>query len=203
MNDDKIDITDNLQQKEYIEKEKAFYSAMVSAWINTRIERDKQLLTLSVTAIGVLVTLLRTIGVSNFTQLLLFSFALLSFLITVISIIYILDRNALHIEKILNENQTQDGILMIVDKIAGFSFSIGIILVVIIGINSAILNLSEKKTSMSQEQHLNKQHQQREEKHSMAGVSKLRPQPPKAPEQPCKPPEKPTQNQGSQNSSGK
>jgi hypothetical protein len=176
---------------------------MVSAWINTRIERDKQLLTLSVTAIGVLVTLLRTIGVSNFTQLLLFSFALLSFLITVISIIYILDRNALHIEKILNENQTQDGILMIVDKIAGFSFSIGIILVVIIGINSAILNLSEKKTSMSQEQHLNKQHQQQGEKHSMAGVSKLRPQPPKAPEQPCKPPEKPTQNQGSQNSSGK
>jgi flagellar biosynthesis component FlhA len=31
MNDEKIDNTENLQQKEYIEKEKAFYSAMVSA----------------------------------------------------------------------------------------------------------------------------------------------------------------------------
>lgn len=198
MNDEKIDITDNLQQKEYIEKEKAFYSAMVSAWINTRIERDKQLLTLSVTAIGVLVTLLRTISVSNFTQLILFSCTLLSFLITVISIIYILDRNALHIEKILSENQTQDEILIVLDKIAGFSFMIGIILVVIIGINSAAVNLSDKKVSMNQEQN-----QQREEKHNMNGVSKLRPQPPKTPAQPSQPPVTPTKNPEDQNSSDK
>lgn len=203
MNDEKIDNTENLQQKEYIEKEKAFYSAMVSAWINTRIEKDKQLLTLSVTAIGVLVTLLRTLGVSNFTQLLLFSFALLSFLITVISIICILDRNALHIEKILKENQTQDKWLEFLDKIAAISFVFGIILVVIIGISSTRLNLSEKQVTMSQEQHRNKQHQQWEEKHSMTGVSKLRPQPPKTPTQPSQPPVAPTKNPEAQNSSDK
>ncbi|WP_016951134.1 hypothetical protein [Anabaena sp. PCC 7108] len=124
-------------------------------------------------------------------------------MITVISIIYILDRNALHIEKILSENQTQDKILMLLDKIAELGFITGIILVVIIGINSATLNLSEKKTSMSQEQHLNKQHQQREEKHSMSGASQLRPQSPKPAAQPPKPPETPPKNPGSQNSSDK
>jgi hypothetical protein len=110
----------------------------------------------------------------------------------------VLDRNALHIEKILSENQTQDEILIVLDKIAGFSFMIGIILVVIIGINSAAVNLSDKKVSMNQEQN-----QQREEKHNMNGVSKLRPQPPKTPAQPSQPPVTPTKNPEDQNSSDK
>jgi hypothetical protein len=35
---------ESLNQDDYEAKEKMFYSAMISAWLNTKIERDKQLL---------------------------------------------------------------------------------------------------------------------------------------------------------------
>ncbi len=88
-------------KEDYKAKEKAFYSAMISAWLTTRLERDKQLLGLSVTAIGLLVTLLRTVGVSIPLQIILFGLALFAFLITVVLVIYILGENSTHIEKIL------------------------------------------------------------------------------------------------------
>ncbi|MGV2389941.1 MAG UNVERIFIED_CONTAM: hypothetical protein LVR29_21790 [Microcystis novacekii LVE1205-3] len=77
-------------KEDYEAKQKVFYSAMITAWLNTRLERDKQLLGLSVTAIGLLVTLLRTVGVSSLLQIILFGVALFAFLITVVSVIYIL-----------------------------------------------------------------------------------------------------------------
>jgi len=80
---------------------------MISAWLNTKLERDKQLLSLSTSAIGLLVTLLRTVGVSNFSQVLIFSAALIAFLFTVISVIWILGKNANHIEEMLNGSETE------------------------------------------------------------------------------------------------
>ena len=38
----------------------AFYSTLLSAWIQTKMERDKTLVTLSAAAIGLLVTILTT-----------------------------------------------------------------------------------------------------------------------------------------------
>jgi nucleoid-associated protein YejK len=64
-------------KEDYEAKQKAFYSAMIAAWLNTRLERDKQLLGLSVTAIGLLVTLLRTVGVSSLLQIILWLFSFL------------------------------------------------------------------------------------------------------------------------------
>ncbi|PKF49010.1 hypothetical protein AT251_22010 [Enterovibrio nigricans] len=47
------------------EKEVEFYAATVGAWLNTKFELDKSLLTLSTGAIGLLVTLLTTVGASS------------------------------------------------------------------------------------------------------------------------------------------
>jgi hypothetical protein len=156
-------------------KERLFYSAMLGAWLNTRLELDKQLLGLSVTAIGLLVTLLRTVGVSNFSQIVLFGFALFAFLTTVISVIYILRENSKHIEKLLNSSEAESQFLTVLDKIAGISFVMGMMLTVTIGIHSAVINLSEKGAIMSQEQPKNFSIQT----DSWNGVNKLRPQPPK------------------------
>ncbi|WP_071188582.1 hypothetical protein [Trichormus sp. NMC-1] len=183
---------ESLNKEEYEAKDRAFYSAMISAWLNTRIERDKQLLGLSSTAIGLLVTLLRTVGVSNLWQMALFGFALLFFLITVIAVICILDRNASHIEKMLVESETQDKGLEFLDKIAEISFIFGMILVVIIGISSAKINLNEKKVSMNLERQLNKQYHIHVGEKSWNGLEKLRPQPPKEPQTPPPNPSPPT-----------
>jgi hypothetical protein len=165
--------------EDYEAKEKAFYTAMIGAWLNTRLERDKQLLGLSVTAIGLLVTLLKTIGVSNLSQIILYGFALFAFLITVVSVIYILGENSTHIEKILESSETQSMTLMYLDKVAGISFVVGMVLIVIIGMHSAMINLSEKGTIMSQEKSPDTHCQSRINNDSWNGVAKLRPQPPK------------------------
>jgi hypothetical protein len=166
---------ESLDKDDYEAKDRLFYGAMVGAWLNTRLERDKQLLSLSVTAIGLLVTLLRTVGVSNLSQIVLFGFALFAFLITVISVVYIMGENSKHIEELLNSSETESRFLMVLDRTAGISFVIGMMLIVIIGIHSAAINLNEKGTIMSQE----KNHDSRFDD-SVNGVSKLRPQPPKS-----------------------
>ena len=166
-------------KEDYEAKEKAFYNAMISAWLNTRLERDKQLLGLSVTAIGLLVTLLRTVGVSNCLQIVFFCLALSAFLITVISVIYILGENSTHNEKVLENSETESKTLTRLDKAAGISFILGMVLIVIIGIHSAVINLSEKGTSMSQGKSSDTQRQSVEVKESWSGVAKLRPQPPR------------------------
>jgi uncharacterized membrane protein YiaA len=173
---------ESLNKEDYEAKDKAFYGAMISAWLNTRLERDKQLLGLSVTAIGLLVTLLRTVGVSNLTQRTLFVFALIAFLVTVISVISILGENAAHIEKMLSGSETESNSLTRLDKVAGISFVVGMVLIFIIGIDSAVINLNEKAKSMSQEKSSDTHCQPSQNNDSWNGVAKLRPQPPKAPQ---------------------
>ena len=183
---------ESLNKEEYEAKDRAFYSAMISAWLNTKIERDKQLLGLSSTAKGLLVTLLRTTGVSNYIQISLFSFALFFFLITVIAVVCILDRNAKYIQEMLKQNKAQDKILIILDYVAIISFILGIILVVIIGVSSADMESKEKNLTMSNTKRINIDYQvNKEDKKSWTGISELRPQPPKAPQESPKTPNNP------------
>jgi hypothetical protein len=171
---------ESLDKEEYEANNKAFYSAMISAWLNTRLERDKQLLGLSVTAIGLLVTLLKTFGVSDLVQLVPFGFAFFAFLTTVISVLCILGENAAHIEKTLDGSSAESKVLILLDKIAGISFVTGIILIVIIGMCSALINLNEEEIGMSQENSSDPHPQTMQCGDSWNGVAKLRPQPPKA-----------------------
>jgi hypothetical protein len=122
-------------------REKAFHNVLMGAWLNTKFERDKQLLGISATAIGLLVTLLRTGGVRDSSQLIVFSLALLAFLVTIVSALWILDANSTHIENVLNGSETESKTLMRLDKFAGVSFVSGMLLVVAIGIISAQTNL--------------------------------------------------------------
>lgn len=56
------------------EKDVAFYGAVVNAWIGTKMEFDKSLLTMSLAGIGVIVSLLTTVGMGSL-------FALVTFLV--------------------------------------------------------------------------------------------------------------------------
>jgi hypothetical protein len=172
---------DSLNKEDYEAKEKAFYGAMITAWLNTKLERDKQLLGLSVTAVGLLVTLLRTVGVSDIEELVLFSLAMIAFLVTIISVIYILGENAEHIEKMLDSSESENRKLMCLDKIAGISFVTGMVIIVIIGMETSYANLSKKGMSMTQEKPSDKNHHSGKVQDSWNGIAKLRPQPPQNP----------------------
>jgi Ca2+/Na+ antiporter len=168
--------------EEYKAKDRAFYSAMVGAWLNTKLERDKQLLGLSVSAVGLLVTLLRTVGVYNFRQIYFFGCALLCFLITIISVLIILDKNAQHIEEVLQgvKKQDENKLLSLLDNISAFAFVTGMVLVVIIGIDSAIIKYNSQGVTMSQDPQNKFSPPHTVQKHSWNGVSKLQPQASKA-----------------------
>ena len=131
------------------EKEIEFYAATVGAWLNTKFELDKSLLTLSTGAIGLLVTLLTTIGATSVEGLVLYFVALLSFLVCVVSILLVFKRNAKHLEGIVSETESSDPLLKSLDTSATISFVFGVILTLIIGGTAAINQFIQKETKMS------------------------------------------------------
>lgn len=120
------------------EKEVAYYSALVNAWINTKMERDKTLLILSSAGVGILVTLLSTIGVSNCFGIVSYVLAFFSFMCTMIILVIVFDKNSKHIEEVLKGNKESDPKLDLLDKISFYSFILGAIFSIIVAVNSAI-----------------------------------------------------------------
>lgn len=82
-------------------KDLAFYSAMVEAWVATRMEKDRTLLALAAGGIGLLVTLLTTVGPTSTGQLWLYALGGLSFLATVLLAIRIFDKNSDYLERVV------------------------------------------------------------------------------------------------------
>ena len=85
------------------EKAVAFYAALVEAWVATRMEKDRTLLTLAAGGIGLLVTLLTTVAPTNAWQLGFYAAGGFSFLATVILAIKIFDSNSDHVEGVISD----------------------------------------------------------------------------------------------------
>lgn len=130
-------------------KEVEFYAANLNAWFNTRFEHDKSLLALSAGAIGLLITLISTVGVMSVETLILYTLALACFVVCLGALLWIFRRNAKHLEDVVRETAINDEILNILDRIAVASFMFGVILSSIIGISTAIHSYAEKATEMT------------------------------------------------------
>lgn len=131
------------------EKEVAYYSAKVNAWFNTKLEYDKSLLVLSAGAIGLLVTLLTTVGVNSFTLLLVFFASIISFLVCLLTVLAIFLRNAKHLEELIAGRERDDPILSFLDSLSIISFILGVILASIIGLATAMNDVISKEIIMS------------------------------------------------------
>ena len=95
-----------LKQQEYYDNRVAFFDSWVKAWIEYRMELDKQLLTLSALAIGLL------IGVfghpETVTQFCLWLSAGMAFLVCGALILILFHLNTTYIEVHLEEHQTPE-----------------------------------------------------------------------------------------------
>lgn len=127
--------------KELEGKNIAHYSVLLSAWINTKMERDKTLVTLSAAAIGLLVTILTAVGVNNIWQIPLFVIAVSSFLVTIWSSLVIYQLNSEHLESAIRGSSEKDPRLVKYDKRSIRAFVIGSIFALFIGIFSASVQL--------------------------------------------------------------
>ncbi len=91
---------------EYMQKKVAFYQTFVGAWVQTKMEADKQLLTLSALAIGLLMFFYDRLD--NVLQLVLWLSAGGLFIGTVITVLFIFLNNSTYIEYVINEDQEHD-----------------------------------------------------------------------------------------------
>lgn len=128
------------------EKDIAFYSALVGAWIDTRMELDRTLVTLSAGGIGLLATLLSTVGVTRVSLLWLYGLAVLMFAGTLICELVIFKKNSAIIEEIVQSlNRTTK--LRHLDRVALGCFAVGIAALFAIGVITAKDSL--QRTTMS------------------------------------------------------
>lgn len=136
----------DLKKQQNAQKDIEFYAAAVAGWLNTRLERDKSLLALSAGGIGLLITLLTTVGVSSAEGLVLHLMAMFSFLACLVVVLIIFEKNSSHIEDALKLGAPPlDPLLTKLDNIAVAAFGLGIIFSSVIGISAAINSYSTNK----------------------------------------------------------
>ncbi|MEY3996745.1 MAG: hypothetical protein RL344_1088 [Pseudomonadota bacterium] len=133
-------------------KDVEFYAATVNAWFNTKFERDKSLLTLSSGAIGLLITLISTIGVKSVESLILYVFALICFIVCLASLLWIFSRNAKHLEDVVRERALNDPLLKVLDHTAVLTFMLGVVFTSVIAVSTAINKYTEKEIIVAKQE---------------------------------------------------
>lgn len=134
------------------QKKIEFYAASVSAWYESSLEHDKSLLTLSAGGIGLLITLLTTVGLGTAEALVLYVGAIASFVVALISVLRVFRGNQKHIEDILSgNNPSTDPALSRLDVTAIWSFGLGVVFTAVIGISAAIHSFTTKEIIMANE----------------------------------------------------
>lgn len=133
-------------------KNVAHYQVLLSAWITTRMEQDKTIITLSAGAIALLVTIITTVGVKGFWQYFFAITALAGFITAICSCLPIYQVNAKHLEESLRSESTENTskLLKKLDKITIRSFYAGIVCAVLMAVfisfqKTGGLTMAEKK----------------------------------------------------------
>ncbi len=134
------------------QKRVEYYAASVSAWYNTSLEHDKGIFTLSAGGIGLLLTLLTTVGLYSAEALILYIGAILSFVISLLAVLIVFKCNQTHIQEILSgKSISNDPVLNKLDSIAIYAFGIGAIFTAIISISTAVHSYTTNEKTMTNE----------------------------------------------------
>ncbi len=144
------------EPKEEIEKWKSHeleskknLSLMLSIWAQTKMERDKTLVTLSSAAIGLLITLITTVGINNWSELAIVSIAIFSFGVCIFTSLAIYELNSKRIESEIRNTSDKTVNLEKFDKRSIRAFFIGASFFIAFGISNSIDFIIEKEARMS------------------------------------------------------
>ena len=119
------------------EKQVAFYSATVQAWIDTKMERDRTLVGLSTGGIGLLVTFLTTLHITIPAPLLWFGLGLGGFSASLVGALWIFSANAHHIEQVNKGHVAPSKLLSFLDVAMLLGFVLGVAATIAIGVLAA------------------------------------------------------------------
>ena len=133
-------------------KEVEFYAASVNAWYSSALEQDKSLLILSTGGIGLLLTLLTDVGVSSCLTVCLYIGAVLSFLLSIVTVLRIFAGNRKYIEGVIAKNTESDAPeLTKLDAIACWAFGVGVLFTSVLCIVVAFNSYTQKELAMGNE----------------------------------------------------
>lgn len=134
----------DLETQSKFQKDVEFYSACVNGWIQNRMEKDKQLLTLSSLAIGVLLFFYKNL--EDKISFVLWLIASLSFIFCIITVLYIFKKNAEYLEEVIKESSSQNYLektLSFFTRLSSILFIIGIITTFSISIYNSNFTLTK------------------------------------------------------------
>lgn len=174
------------EHEEYKQRELAFYSAMLNAWLTTKLELDKHLLSLATFALGLLVTLSTTVGIRDPHAQILAIFSAFFFCTTVFTVLTIFDKNASMVMSVVKDSEEQSKttkeILARLDYSAGVSFKLGVLLLIAAAVTISVTQNKEQSVSNSQTNEPIQHHEKCEPaKYSWDKVSELQPKKPEPP----------------------
>ena len=178
---------------EQSQKRIAFYTEIVGAWIETRMERDRAILTLSAAGIGLLVTILTTTSLPARWLIYVYALAGSAFLVACLTCVSVFSKNARHLEEIVQKRSGIGEGLERHDLVSAITFGIGVLAFIVIGVSSAYYKIQGQEGSALPkiEQKTSGQNSSEGTK-SLSGVEKLSPasqEKPTTPAQPAAAPE--------------
>lgn len=143
------------------DKELAWYSAAIEAWLNTRFEFDKSILTLSSAAIGLLVTFVPD-GAKTIEFVVVYVLALVCFLVSIFGVLAILKRNADALHAMITKNQQRDVLLGALDWIVAITFVFGVVLTSFLGFSMTANKLRENSAMIHDSKNTGAPHQDKQ-----------------------------------------
>ena len=132
-------------------KEVESYAAAQNAWYNTQIEYDKSILTLATAGLGFIIVLLNTFGVSSTEGLVLNLLAILSFVVSMATVLIIFKKNGEYLRKNLfpqeqlSEYSSHDRFLSVLDTTAAISFALGVVFSTALAVSVALNSYNQSK----------------------------------------------------------
>ncbi|MDD5210572.1 MAG: hypothetical protein PHV36_14375 [Elusimicrobiales bacterium] len=186
------------------EKEVAFYTAIVDAWVGSSMERDRSILYIASGAIGLLITLATTAQAFTRWEFLFYFISLTAFLATIIIVLFIFQRNKEFLTRLKEDSEcpadkrkcdSGDPVLCYLDKALLTSFGIGVVFafgIAVINLNNHVIT-KEKCMEDKLENSLNGLNKMspKNEGRSLNGMEALRPKPAQPPTDTPPPADKP------------
>lgn len=131
-------IDDRLKNNSNNLKDIEYYSQSVHAWYLSSLEMDKSILTFSMAGLGFLITLITTGFIDRLCSFIFFIIAAVSFLITVVMVIWIFSLNKAYLECVIHERDCSYLGLGTKDTIAVVSFLLGVVFSIVLALLVAI-----------------------------------------------------------------
>jgi hypothetical protein len=168
-------------------KKVEFYSQSYASFFSTTIEKDKSILAVSAGGIGLLITLINFSKKIEVFEYLFFLFAAISFILAILTIIYIFRENAEYIIALTTESTDlyKKGCkLKMLDNIATCAFLLGIALSLVPGVTLSYQNIKKEVEIMTEKKDTSQNTKQFNDsfsgaanlKKSFSGAAQMRPE---------------------------